>query len=197
MKLSTLWNTLNRDQRRAWIGWAKNNPMLLDNGNPRHVSGHKAMTLVLRNRALAGEVLNPALLPAAAAWLDGSLSTSGAGPWTAGPGYIGFRCVTAIPVAAKWFLWASAPVLATEPKPLATLEFISVFSTGTMAVNAVTPSLGAAYLPVQGDWHPPVNPAQTTPHWDPPRKMWFRLHHYANGQLSPGVILSGEIDYEL
>jgi hypothetical protein len=197
MKLSTQWKTLKRDQRRTWMAWAKTNPLLLDDGNTRHVSGHKAMTLVLRNRALAGEAANPAVLPAAVTWLDGSLTTSDTGPWTAGPGYIGFRCGMGIPTAAKWFVWASAPVPATDPKPLATLKFISVLSTGPMAVNDITGNLGTAYLPVQGDWHPPVDVTQRTPHWDPPRKMWFRLHHYANGQLSPGVILSGGIDYEL
>ena len=49
MKLSNLWKTLTRDQRRAWNTWAKNNKVLMDDGNVRRVSGHKAMTMVLRS----------------------------------------------------------------------------------------------------------------------------------------------------
>jgi len=53
MKASNLWRTLTRDQRRAWNAWAKNNEVLLDDGNVRRVSGRKAMTMVLRNRVSA------------------------------------------------------------------------------------------------------------------------------------------------
>ena len=70
MKLSTQWKPLNRDQRLAWNAWAKSNNVLLDDGSFRRVSGHKAMTMVLRNRALAGDAVNPGNPPAAAAWLD-------------------------------------------------------------------------------------------------------------------------------
>ena len=46
MKLSNLWKSLTRDQRRAWSAWAKTNPVLLDDGSVRRVSGHKAMTMI-------------------------------------------------------------------------------------------------------------------------------------------------------
>ena len=197
MKLSTQWKPLNRDQRRAWNAWAKSNPVLLDDGSFRRVSGHKAMTMILRNRALAGDALRPAYPPAAAARLDGALSTRDAGPWTENAGYVGFRADQVIPAASKWFVWASAPTLTTEQRPLSTLKFITVISAGPMVFDDVTGSIGGAYLPIQGDWHPPVDLNQTTPHWDPPRRMWFRLHHYVDGQLSPGRVLSGSIDYEL
>ena len=65
--------------------------MLLDDGNVRRVSGRKAMTMVLRNRAVAGEAANPAVVPATVTWLDGVLSVRDCGPWTAGAGYVGFR----------------------------------------------------------------------------------------------------------
>ena len=197
MKLSTQWKPLNRDQRLAWNAWAKSNNVLLDDGSFRRVSGHKAMTMVLRNRALAGDAVNPGNPPAAAAWLDGSLTLQDAGPWTVGGGYIGFRCVQALAAATKWFVWATAPVLATEPKPLATLRFITVMGTGPMEGDAVTGSIGAAYLAIHGDWHPPLDLTQNTPHWDPAGKIWFRLHQYMDGQLSPGLVLCGFIDYEL
>src|SRR5262245_52815811 len=51
MKLNTQWKTLTRDQRRAWNAWAKSNKVQLDDRSLRYVSGHKAMTIVLRNRA--------------------------------------------------------------------------------------------------------------------------------------------------
>ncbi len=65
MKASSLWKTLTQTQRRAWNAWAKNNRMLLDDGNVRRVSGRKAMTMVLRNRTAAGQALDPSIVPAA------------------------------------------------------------------------------------------------------------------------------------
>jgi hypothetical protein len=53
MKTSNLWKTLTREQRRSWNAWAKNNKVLLDDGNRRRVSGRKAMSIILRNRGLA------------------------------------------------------------------------------------------------------------------------------------------------
>jgi hypothetical protein len=82
MKASRLWKTLTQAQRRTWNAWAKNNPMWLDDGNLRRVSGRKAMTLVLRNRVIAGEAENPAVVPSPVTWLDGALSTRSAClPW--------------------------------------------------------------------------------------------------------------------
>ncbi len=197
MKLATQWKNLTRDQRLAWNAWAKSNLVLLDDGSFRRVSGHKAMTMVLRNRTLAGDSLRPANPPAAAAWKDGALSLRDAGPFTENAGYIGFRCDTALTAASKWFVWGTAPVLANDQKPLASLKFISVLAVGVLAVNDITGSVGNAYLPIQGDWHPPFNPNQATPAWEPSRRMWLRLHHYVDGQLSPGRVLSGQICYAL
>lgn len=197
MKVSSLWRTLTRDQRREWNAWAKNNPVLLDDGNFRRVSGRKAMTMALRNRAIAGEDAEPAVVPAATNWLDGALSLRDAGPFTENDGYIGLRCDQQLAAGTKWFVWATAPVLTTEEQPLATLRFITVMNLGAMEVDDVVPTIGGAYLPVHGDWHPPNDPPQNPPAWDPPRRIWFRLYHYANGALSPGRVLRAVIQYEL
>jgi hypothetical protein len=197
MKVSNLWRTLTRDRRRAWNAWAKDNKVLLDDGSVRRVSGRKAMTMVLRNRAIAGEAANPTVVPAAANWLDGALSLRDAGPFTENDGYIGFRCDQELPAGTKWFVWASALVLMTDEQPLTTLRFVTVMNLGAMAVEDVVPSIGGAYLAVHGDWHPPNDPPQNPPHWDPPRRIWFRLHHYSNGALSPGRVLRAVINYEL
>ena len=197
MKLSNLWKTLTRDQRRAWKAWAKNNPVLLDNGDVRLVSAHKAMTMVLRNRALAGEATNPTHVPDPTVWLDGALSTRDAGPWTENAGYIGFRADQDIAPNTKWFVWATPPVLTTEENPLPALKFITVINQAPMLTDEVTVSIGGDYLPIQGDWHPPFNPDVNTQAWDPPRQIWFRLHQYVDGQLSPGRIMSGFIAQEL
>jgi hypothetical protein len=189
MKLNTLWKTLNRDERLAWNAWAKSNPVLVDDGNFRRVSGHKAMTLVLRNRAVAGQALNPSHLPAATVWLDGALSTTETGPLTV-PNYVGFRCGDEGLIDSKWLVWATAPVLATETNPLATLRFITAFDSGVMdpVENDLTPNLVGSYAAVHGDFRAPGGVP-----WDPPRQVWFRLHHYFDGQLSPGRVLTGLI----
>jgi hypothetical protein len=197
MKLNSLWKTLNRDQRRAWNAWAKSNLVLLDDGSFRRVSGHKAMTMVLRNRTLAGDAINPTHVPDVTAWLDGALSTRDAGPWTENAGYVGFRADQDIAAGTKWFVWASAPVLLTDETPLDTVRFITVLNLGAMVTDDVVGSFGETYQSIQCDWHPPFNPDVNTQAWDPPRQTWFRLHHYFDGQLSPGRIMSGFIAQEL
>ena len=164
MKQSTEWKKLNRDQRRAWNAWAKSNAVLLDDGSFRRVSGHKAMTQVLRNRTLAGDALNPTVVPTAAAWLDAAFSVRDAGATTQGAGYIGFRVEQNIPAGTKWFVWGTKLVLADEATPLAKLQFLGVMAPGALsAANGgdVSPNLSAQFLAVHGDWHPPVDVSQT------------------------------------
>lgn len=200
MKLSAEWKKLNRDQRRTWNSWAKTNPVLLEDGTFRRVSGHKCMTVVLRNRTLAGDALNPATVPSSAPWMDGAYSVRDAGATTAGAGYIGFRVEQNVPAGTKWFVWASKLVLADEAKPLSNLQFLGVMAPGALsAANGgdVTPSLGGQYLTVHGDWHPPVVQGQNTPTWLPSRYIWFRVHQYRDGQLSPGRVLSTLVYYEV
>jgi hypothetical protein len=58
------WKGLTRTQKRAWSDWAKSNPVMLPDGRVRRVSGRKVMTIILANRALAGEAANPGTVPA-------------------------------------------------------------------------------------------------------------------------------------
>jgi hypothetical protein len=195
MKLSTQWKSLNRDQRRAWSAWAKDNPVLLDDGSVRRVSAHKAMTMILHNRTVAGDSLRPASPPAAATWLDGVLGLSDCGPMTAGGGYIGFRASAAIAAETKWFLWATAPILTTDSAPLLSLTFISVMNCPALEETDLTPNLGPNYLPVHGTWKPGYAETENHSGWHPPRDIWLRLHQYADGQLSPGRLFRGAIYY--
>jgi hypothetical protein len=73
MKWSKAWRELDRDQKRAWMAWAKSNRVLLADGSLRRVSGHKALSVVLQQRERAGEAANPTVVPAPVVWLDGAL----------------------------------------------------------------------------------------------------------------------------
>lgn len=192
MKLSSLWKSLNRDQRRAWNAWAKNNKVLMDDGTVRRVSGHKAMTMVVRNRAIAGDAANPAVVPAAATWLDGALTVNDAGPFTTNAGFIGFRAGQDIPAGTKWFVWATPPLKGDVEKPLAQLRFVTCLNLGAIA-NEDLVYLNAPYLAVNGSWDGPGVDGE----WPDSTCVWFRVHQYANGQLSPGVKLCGWIAVEL
>jgi hypothetical protein len=193
MKVSTQWKTLTQGQRRVWNAWAKSNPVLLDDGSVRRVSGRKAMTMVLRNRAIAGEAANPATVPAAVAWLDNALSLRDAGPYTDNAGFIGFRAEENIAAGAKWFVWATPPVDASETNPHRLLRFVKCFEPGEVPQDDLTPDLGPDYLPVCGSWDGPgLNGLWPTDHF-----IWLRVHHYANGQLSPGVMIKGLIQVDI
>lgn len=192
MKLSNLWKTLTRDQRRAWNGWAKNNKVLLDDGSFRRVSGHKAMTMVMRNRATAGEAANPAVLPVAVTWLDGALTVNDAGPFTENAGFIGLRAGQDIPAGTKWFVWASPPVKEDVVNPRPLLRFVTCLALGAIAFEDLV-YINAPYLAVNGSWDGPGVDGE----WPDSTCVWFRVHQYANGQLSPGVTLRGWIAVEL
>lgn len=193
MKLSSLWKSLNRDQRRAWNAWAKNNKVLMDDGTVRRVSGHKAMTMVVRNRATAGEVANPTIVPPVVTGLDGALSVRDAGPFTTNMGYVGFRADTAIPAGTKWAIWATPVLDGNEPNPHRLLRFVKILTVGAMAYDDITPSIGPDYAAVNGDWHGPGVDGV----WPTDKFIWFRVHHYTNGQLSPGVTMRGQVVEEL
>ena len=193
MKLSNLWKTLTRDQRRAWNAWAKSNKVLLDDGSLRFVSGHTAMTMVLRNRATAGDAANPTVVPAVFAWNVGALSLRDAGPWTVNLGFIGFRVEQILAAATKWFVWATPPLDGTTPNPQAQLRFIKCMNLGALAVNDLTPDIGPSYLPVWGSWDGPGADGA----WPTNKYIWLRLQQYANGQLGPSVTFKGQIQVEL
>ena len=193
MKVSSEWKKLTPAQRRVWNAWAKSNPVLLDDGNVRRVSGRKAMTMVLRNRAAAGDAASPATLPAAMTWLTGALSLRDAGPFTENAGYVGFRVEQALGAATKWFVWATPPVNASEPNPLRRLRFVKAMSLGVLAYDDLVPDLGPDYAPVCGSWDGPG----TEGAWPVDTFIWFRVHQYANGQLGPGAVLQGWIQIEL
>ncbi|MCW5552166.1 MAG: hypothetical protein KIS67_08355 [Verrucomicrobiae bacterium] len=192
MKVSSLWRTLTREQRRAWNAWAKNNKVLLDDGSRRRVSGRKAMTMVVRNRTIAGEAANPSVVPAVVAWLDGALDLSDAGPFTENAGFIGFRAQQNLAAGTKWFVWATPPVGGDVVNPRPMLRFVTCLALGAIAFEDLV-YLNAPYLAVNGSWDGPLTEGE----WPTPTFVWFRVHQYANGQLSPGVTLSGQIAIEL
>jgi len=193
MKAAKEWRTLTQTQRRAWNAWAKDNKVLLDDGNVRRVSGRKAMTMVLRNRTVAGQATDPSTLPAPVAWLDGALSVDNAGPFTENAGYVGFRVAVALTEATKWFVWATPPVNDTELNPHRRLRFVKCMALGVIAQGELTANIGPDYEPVCGSWDGPgVDGA-----WPVNTYVWFRVHQYANGQLSPGVVLKGLIAVQL
>src|SRR5262245_2338583 len=124
MKLSNQWKTLSRDAKQLWTRWAKSNPVFLDTDEFRRVSGHKAFTIVLNNRLLAGDPANIVAAPSAPNWISDALTLADAGPFTAGAGYVGFRISNALTNPTQWFVWASKPVDATDTAPLTSLRFI-------------------------------------------------------------------------
>jgi hypothetical protein len=193
MKLSNEWKTLTRDQRRAWNAWARSNPVLLDDGNLRRVSGHKAMTIVLRNRSVAGDAANPAVVPATVAWLNGALTLDDAGPFTTNAGYVGFRTMQQLATATKWFVWATRPVVGEVADAQRLLRFVKCIALDATEADLLIPSFGNDYLAVHGSWDGPGEDGE----WPSDTFIWFRLHQYANGQLGPGVVMKGRILVEL
>src|SRR5512137_1563756 len=168
MKVSSEWKKLTRTQRLAWNAWARNNNVLLDDGSVRRVSGRKAMTMVLRNRAVAGEAANPSVLPAAVTWLDGALTVDDAGPFTENAGFIGFRAGQTLETASKWFVWATPPVGAAETNPHARLRFVTCLALGVVAFEDLV-SINAPYLAVNGSWDGPGLDGE----WPEPMFVWF------------------------
>lgn len=192
MKLSKLWKALTRDQKRSWMQWARSNRVLLPDGNVRRVSGHKAFTVILNNRAIAGEASNPTVVPAAVAWLEGVLSLNDAGPFTENAGFIGFRNEDPIAAGTKWFVWATPPVGAEVVNPRPLLRFVTCLVPGEVPADEVI-AINTPYLAVNGSWDGPLTEGE----WPSPTFVWFRVHHYGNGQLSPGVMMKGQIQIEL
>ena len=192
MKTASQWKTLTRAQRLAWNAWAKNNPVLLDDGNRRGVSGRKAMTIVLRNRAVAGDALNPTTVPVAVAWLNNPLSLRDAGPFTENAGLVGFRAELAIANGTKFFVWATPPVDGAVSNPHARLRFVTCLTLAATAYDELV-GFNAQYLAVNGSWDGPGVEGL----WPVDTFVWFRVHQYANGQLSPGVMMKGRIQVEL
>jgi hypothetical protein len=193
MKLDKRWRTLGRDEKRAWSAWAKDNPVLLDHGVVRRVSGHKAFTVILNNRAIAGEAANPTVVPAAENWLVNALTVEDAGPFTTNNGYVGFRVVQNLATETQWFVWATPPQDGNGPNPHGRLRFIKFMTVGALDADAIVPDIGPDYLAVCGSWDGPGEEGAC------PVDMfvWFRLHQYANGQLGPGVMMKGRIQVEL
>jgi hypothetical protein len=192
MKATPLWKTLTRTQRRAWSAWAKSNKVLLDDGSLRFVSGRKAMTMVVRNRTLAGEATNPSVVPAPFAWQMGALSLRDAGPFTENTGFVGFRAEQNLAGGTRFFVLATPPVDGGAVNPHAQLRFVTCLTSDGTVVNDLMP-ITAEYQAVNGSWDGPgVEGA-----WPVDTFIWLRVHQYANGQLGPGVMLKGRIIVEL
>ena len=186
------WKSLTRDQRAAWQRWSKDHLQVLDTGVVHRLSARQAFTRVLALRAATGAAANPTILPAAPTWLSGALSARDTGPFTEAPS-VAFRCEAALSSSTKWFVWATPPVPATEQNPLRLLRFVTCLSLGVLAQNAVTPSFLNAYVSVLGSFAPPAESVE----WDPSHFVWYRVHQYLDGQLSPGSIFQGRIEVEL
>ncbi len=192
MKAASQWKTLTKTQRRAWSVWAKNNPVLLDDGSVRRVSGRKAMTMVLRNRAIAGQASDPTVVPAPVTWLNNPLSLRDAGPFTENLGFVGFRAEMVIAGGTRFFVWATPPVDGGVTDAQRRLRFVTcLFSDGIAFDDLV--SFNAEYLAVNGSWDGPLIEGE----WPVDTFIWFRVHQYANGQLGPGVLMQGRIQIEL
>ena len=190
MKLSTQWKTLTRDQRRAWNAWAKTNKVLMDDGSERRVSGHKAMTMVLRNRALAGVAATPSVVPVVSGWLGPLLTALDSGAYTTPPGQLVLRANTDLIEGTRFFVWATPPVLAGEANPHALLRFVKAFNI-TVAVGEENfiPRFETDYRAMVGSYDGPGIEG----FWETPHFIWFRVHEYVNGQLGPGQMLRATI----
>ena len=186
------WKILTRDQRAAWQRWSKDHALVLDTGVLRRLCASRAFARVLALRLATGAAANPTVLPAAPSWLSVALSARDTGPFTS-TGSAAFRVEAALSSATKWFVWATRPVPATEQNPLRLLRFVSCLSLGVLAQNDVTPSFASAYRSVLGSFDGPGEEGQ----WDPDHFVWYRVHQYLDGQLSPGSIFQGRIEVEL
>jgi hypothetical protein len=151
------------------------------------------MTMILRNRATAGDAANPTVVPAAFAWNNGALSLRDAGPFTVNVGYVGFRVEQILAAGTKWFVWATPPLDGNTPNPQAQLRFIKCMALAALAINDLTPDIGPSYLPVCGSWDGPGLDG----YWPTNKYMWLRVQQYANGQLGPSVTFKGQIQIEL
>lgn len=194
MKLSKQWKTLTRDQRRNWQRWAKGNRVLLDSGHARNVSGSKAFTVVLQNRATAAQAANPTVAPTAIVLqIPGALSLRNAGPFTIGGGAMSFRAERVLSVATKWLVWATPPVDDDAIAPVGAFRFVKLLQPGALASNALTPDFAADYRLVHGSFNGPG----TDGAWPTAKYIWFRLQQYHEGHVGPMALLRGQIQVEL
>ena len=167
--------------------------MVLDTGVVHRLCASRAFARVLALRGATGAAANPTVPPAAPTWVSGALSARDTGPFTHPPGSACLRVEAPLVTATKWFVWATCPVLATEQNPLRLLRFVTCLSLGPLEHNALTPSFAEAYRAVLGSFDGPGEEGQ----WDPMHFVWYRVHQYCDGQLSPGSIFQGRIEVEL
>ena len=195
MKMNATWKTLTRDQKKSWSTWAKNNAVLLPDGQCKVVAARKAFTIVLQQRGTAGVALTPTVVPAAFTWLTGQFSLRDNGPFTSSTGYVGLRCEANLLAGTKWFVWATPPVLADEGEPRRMFRLVKVLSPGAMAENDVTANLATEYRAVCGEFNGPGADGA----WDEGDEhyVWFRICQYANGQLGPATVARAMIVVEL
>jgi hypothetical protein len=196
VKLSNLWKTLTRDQRRAWNAWAKNNKVVLDDGTIRRVSGHKAMTMVMRNRFIADEDRYETQIPWATTWRLNAVSLRDVGPWTGSgaPGDMRLRVEETTVVRTDWFVWATGPVpLATQGARLVYRFLREVNVMEGQQAGETTFNFAADYVRVWGSFFGP-GPAGT---WPTEHYIYFRVHEHCDGQLGPALGFRGLIAEEL
>jgi len=190
---SKLWCGLSRATKQSWRTWAKSNRVLLASGDWRLVSAAKAFTVIMANRALAGAAANPTAVPVATTWLDGALTIEDAGPFTENAGYVGLHVAQTLAAATKWFVWATPPVTGAEVEPRPNFRFVKMLALSPVTLGDLVPDFGPDYQLVHGPWDGPG----TEGAWPADHFIYFRVHHYFDGQLSPGVTLKGRIQVEL
>ena len=184
---------MSRASRLEWRTWARGNPVMLENGDRRVVSAEKAFSIVIANRALAGEAVNVNTRPAPTTWLVGALSVRDAGVETAGSGVIAFRLEQTTTVNTKWFVWASALTDGAETDPRPLMRYITCLAVPPTENYEGTPYITGYYTAVHGSFLGPGPDGA----WPTPKYVWFRLHQYVDGQLGPMAILKARLFTEL
>ena len=195
MKMNVTWRTLTRDQKKSWSTWAKNNAVLLPDGQFKVVDARKAFTIVLQQRAAASASATPTVVPAAFTWLTGQFSLRDCGPFTTGTGYVGLRCEKNLSAGTKWFIWATPPVLTGEVAPRRLFRLLKIYSPGGLTADDVTASWHTEFRAVCGEFNGPGVDGE----WPEGNEhyVWFRFCQYANGQLGPATVGRGQIVVEL
>lgn len=193
MKLLKQWKGMTRAQKQAWRSWAKQNPVVLPNGNVDFVTGHKACTLINANRALfpwnfplsqTPEGYTP-LLPVP------FLTNEDCGAYTTGPGELVLRTLVQLNAEESNFLiWATPPVTADVVDPAPLFRFCKAFALmDDVLADRFIPNFAADYRAKVGSFNGPGLEG----FWDEPHFIWFRIRECYAGQLGAATVFRAGI----